>query len=131
MTASPAVIVLLALAGGAGAAARFAVDGLVRARRATAFPFGTFVVNVSGSLAIGIVTGCVLAGDLGETWRLVLATGFCGGYTTFSTATVESVNLARSGRARLAVANSVGTLLLTVLAVAAGIGVVRVVSGGW
>ncbi|MFD6178367.1 MULTISPECIES: fluoride efflux transporter CrcB [unclassified Isoptericola] len=124
MSAAVALLVV-ALAGGLGAAARFVVDGAVRARTpGAAFPWATVVVNVSGSLVIGLVTGVLLgAGDPDrlEPWRLAVATGFCGGYTTFSTAMVETVRLARSGRARLAVANALGTMALTLAAVALGI----------
>lgn len=118
-------LLLVAVAGGLGAAARFVVDGAVRARTpGAAFPWATVVVNVSGSLLIGLVTGVLLgAGDPArlEPWRLGVATGFCGGYTTFSTAMVETVRLARSGRRRLAAANALGTMALTLAAVAAGI----------
>ena len=121
-----ATLLLVAVAGGLGAAARFVVDGAVRARTpGAAFPWATVVVNVSGSLLIGLVTGVLLgAGDPAhlEPWRLGVATGFCGGYTTFSTAMVETVRLARSGRRRLAVANALGTLTLTLTAVVAGLG---------
>ncbi len=131
------VVVLLAAIGGLGAAARFLVDGVVTAalagrgagRPGAGFPLGTLVVNVSGSLLIGIVAGAVTYLAAGEPWRLVLATGFCGGYTTFSTAMVETMRLARSGRAFAAVGNAAGTPILTVLAAAAGIGLVAAVAG--
>ncbi|MFE6967806.1 fluoride efflux transporter CrcB [Isoptericola sp. NPDC057653] len=124
MSAAAALLVV-ALAGGLGAAARFVVDGAVRARTpGAAFPWATVVVNVSGSLVIGLVTGVLLGAgepDRLEPWRLAVATGFCGGYTTFSTAMVETVRLARSGRTRLALANALGTMALTLAAVALGI----------
>ncbi|MFE7404557.1 fluoride efflux transporter CrcB [Isoptericola sp. NPDC057559] len=124
MSAAVALLVV-ALAGGLGAAARFVVDGAVRARTpGAAFPWATVVVNVSGSLVIGLVTGVLLGAgepDRLEPWRLAVATGFCGGYTTFSTAMVETVRLARSGRTRLALANALGTMALTLAAVALGI----------
>lgn len=121
-----ATLLLVAVAGGLGAAARFVVDGAVRARTpGAAFPWATVVVNVSGSLLIGLVTGVLLgAGDPAhlEPWRLGVATGLCGGYTTFSTAMVETVRLGRSGRRRLAVANALGTMVLTLAAVVVGVG---------
>lgn len=121
-----ATLLLVAMAGGLGAAARFVVDDAVRARTpGAAFPWATVVVNVSGSLVIGLVTGVLLAaGDPAglEPWRLGVATGFCGGYTTFSTAMVETVRLARSGRRRPALANVLGTMALTLAAVVVGIG---------
>lgn len=128
----PLAVVLVAVGGGLGAAARFWVASAVPARRpapgrAPALPWGTIAVNVVGSLLIGVITGLVLTvgadGTL-EGWRILLATGFCGGFTTFSTATVESVELARRGHLTRALANTVGTLLTTVLAAAAGIGLV-------
>lgn len=120
---------LVAVAGGAGAAARFWVDGTVRARRTTVLPLGTVVVNVSGSLLIGLVAGLHLYAGLPATAVLLLATGFCGGYTTFSAAAVEAVRLAQAGEHVRAVASLVGTLVLTVLAVAAGLGAVALVVG--
>ncbi|ROS75257.1 CrcB family protein [Cellulomonas sp. PhB143] len=113
---------LVMLCGGLGAATRFVVDGAVRTRLRTAFPWATVTVNVSGSLLIGVVMGAVLFHGSGEGWHLLVATGFCGGYTTFSTAMVETVRLAQSGRARLAATNALGTLLLAVAACAAGLG---------
>ena len=123
-------VLLVAVGGGLGAAARFWVASAVPAGRpgsAPALPWGTVAVNVAGSFLIGVVTGLVLTvgADGGfEGWRLLLATGVCGGFTTFSTATVESVELARRGHLGRALANTVGTLLVTVIAAASGIGLI-------
>ena len=115
---------LVALAGGFGAATRFWVDGEVRARGRAVLPVGTLVVNVTGSLLIGLVAGAHLLAGLPLTGYLLLATGFCGGYTTFSAATVETVRLAQAGERGRAVAYVVGSMLLTLAAAAAGVGAV-------
>lgn len=112
---------LVCLLGGLGAAARFVVDGAVRQRWATAFPAGTVVVNVTGSLLAGLLSGAALAGALGGTASAAAVTGFCGGYTTFSTAMADTVRLVRDGRTLRAVLNAAGTGALTVLAVLAGL----------
>jgi CrcB protein len=112
---------LICLLGGAGATARFVVDGMVRQRAATSFPVGTVTVNVTGSFLAGLLTGAALAGALGGPVLTAAVTGFCGGYTTFSTAMADTVRLARDGRVRDAVLNAVGTAALTVLAVLAGL----------
>ncbi|MFI2361647.1 fluoride efflux transporter FluC [Promicromonospora sp. NPDC019610] len=123
-------LLLVAVGGGLGAAARFVVDGEVRARHSGGFPWGTFVVNVTGSFLIGVfstlshtLTWYGVSGDVAQLVQFSLVTGLCGGYTTFSTATMESVRLARSGRLRLALTNTLGTLLVTVLAATAGVAV--------
>lgn len=123
-------LLLVAAGGGLGAAARFVVDGEIRARHNGGFPWGTFAVNVTGSFLIGVfstlfstLTWYGVPADVAQLVQFALVTGLCGGYTTFSTATVESVRLAQSGRLRLALANTLGTLLVTVLAASAGIGV--------
>ncbi|MEZ0494025.1 CrcB family protein [Kineococcus sp. TBRC 1896] len=115
------MIALLALAGGAGAAARFVVDGAVRTRWPSQFPWGVLLVNVLGSLLLGVLTGLVLEGA-DERWGLVLGVGFCGGFTTFSTAMTDTVRLARDGSVRLALVNLLGTLAATVTAAALGLG---------
>lgn len=115
-------VVLLALAGGVGAAARFIVDGLVRSWARTALPLGTMIINVSGSLLMGILAGFVMAKHAPESLQLILGTGFLGGYTTFSTASLETVRLVQSGRPGLAIVNGVGTMAVCVGAAAAGVG---------
>jgi CrcB protein len=119
-------IVWVALAGSAGAVARFVVDGAWRAHRPSTFPWPTIAINVSGSLLLGVVTGLVLFHGAPGTVRTVVGTGFCGGYTTFSTASFETVRLVQQRRYRLAVVYGVGTPMLT-LAVA-GMGLLSVCS---
>jgi len=120
--------VLVALLGGLGAATRFVVDGLIRARWTSTFPVATVVINVSGSAVIGLLLGARLYHGLDPTWQVVAAAGFCGGYTTFSTAMVETVRLVQGGAYRHAVANAVGSFALALAAAAAGVAVMRALS---
>jgi CrcB protein len=103
----------IGLAGGVGAVTRFVVDGVVATRAVSEFPLGTFVVNLSGAFALGVVAGATLDDDA---YRL-LATGLLGGYTTFSTWMFESQRLGEDGELRLGVVNLVGSLVLGVIAV--------------
>ena len=105
----------VALGGGVGAALRYAVDVIVTPRWPRTFPLATFVVNVTGSLLLGVLAGLVVRGAPAGALT-VLGVGFCGGYTTFSTACVESVNLLRQGRAGAATLNAAGSLALTAAA---------------
>lgn len=112
----------LALAGGAGAATRFALDGAMQARWRPRFPWATLAVNVSGSLLLGFITGLALwHGDPGQV-RTIVGVGFCGGYTTFSTASVETVRLLQRGAYWAGAGNAIGSLAVTVAAAAAGLG---------
>ena len=115
------IVLWVALAGGVGAVARFVLDGLVRSQVASWFPVGTVVVNVTGSFVLGLVTGLTLTHAVPEELRLVVGTGFCGGYTTFSTASFETVRLDEQRRAGLALLNGVGTLVATVCVAALGL----------
>lgn len=124
---SPALAVLLALACGVGAACRFWLDGEIRQRWRTVLPVATIAINVSGSLLIGLIAGAHLHLGLGSGWQTVLATGFCGGYTTFSTAAVETVRLAEEHERARAVLNALGTVVLTVAAAAAGLGLMALI----
>jgi CrcB protein len=111
---SPLLVVAVAAAGGIGAAARFVVDGLVKERLGAAYPWGTTVINVSGSFALGLLTGLALQAVVAPEWKAVLGTGLLGGYTTFSTASVETVRLLASGRRGAAVVNGLGMLVACV-----------------
>ncbi|MFB9377081.1 fluoride efflux transporter CrcB [Kineococcus gynurae] len=113
------VVIAVAIAGGVGAVARFALDGAVTARAGTRWPLGTLLVNVSGSLVLGGLAGLLLRG-VDPRWVLVLGTGFCGGFTTFSTAAVDALRLLRSQRAGSAIAYAATTLIASVAAAGAG-----------
>jgi fluoride exporter len=103
---SVGVLLGVGLLGGAGAIARFLLDGAVSARVGRAFPYGTLAVNLSGAVALGVLTGAALSGD-----ALRLAgTGLLGAYTTFSTWMLESHRLAEDGRLVLGALNVVVSL---------------------
>jgi CrcB protein len=106
----------VALAGGAAAIVRFAVDGAVARRAARSFPFGTLAVNLSGALALGLLAGLGVAGDA----YAVAGTATLGSYTTFSTWMYETQRLAEDGDARAALLNLVASLALGLGAVALG-----------
>lgn len=115
------ILVLVAVFGGVGAAVRFVVDGLIRARFSTVFPVATVVINVTGSFLLGLLTSAGAAGALGQPWAVAASIGFCGGYTTFSTAMVETVRLVQAGHHGWATLNVLGTGVATVAAAAGGL----------
>ncbi|MGW0605771.1 fluoride efflux transporter CrcB [Streptomyces sp. NPDC002644] len=115
---------LLVIAGAlVGAPLRFLTDRLVRLRLrpGAVFPWGTLVVNVGGSLALGLLTGAVAAGAAGERLGLLLGTGLCGALTTYSTFSWETLRLAEDGSPLLAVLNVLGTLTAGLGAMYAGV----------
>lgn len=115
------MVIAAALAGGIGAAVRFILDGLVRNRITTAIPAGTVFINVSGSLLLGLLAGLVLGHSAPFDLQVILGTGFLGGYTTFSTANVETVRLIQSGRTGRGIINALGTMVLSVVAAGGGL----------
>lgn len=118
---SPLDYLWVGLAGSAGTVLRFVVDGTVTHRVAGRLPLGTMAVNVSGSLLLGFVVGLVVFRGQPALWQTVAGTGFCGGYTTFSTASFETVRLTQAGAYGAALVTGTGTLLLTVGAGALGL----------
>ncbi|MDX6277498.1 MAG: fluoride exporter [Nocardioidaceae bacterium] len=106
----------MALAGGLGAGCRYSVDALVRPRVSATLPWSTHLINIAGSLVLGLIVGL----GVDHTWHTIVGTGFLGGFTTFSTASVETVHLALDGRYRAAFVNASGMLVLSVAAAALG-----------
>lgn len=102
--------------GGAGALARYLVDVAVGRRVGGRWPAGTLVVNLTGALALGILTGAAVPADA----AMVLGGGLLGGYTTFSTWMWESVLLAEAGRTRAVALNTAGQALAGVACAAIG-----------
>lgn len=117
------VALAVALGGLVGAPARNLVDTWVTDRVPSDLPWGTAVVNVSGSVVLGVVTGLLLHHHVGPVPRALLATGFCGAYTTFSTFTYESMELLEDGRIGEAALNMVGSLAVGLVAAAAGLAI--------
>jgi CrcB protein len=118
---SPLAWVAFIAAGAVGAPLRYLVDAAISDRVRGVAPWGTLVVNVSGSLALGMVTGFALYHGFPNTSRIVLGTGFCGAYTTFSTFTFETVRLAGEGVRRGAVGNALLTVFASGAAAALGL----------
>jgi CrcB protein len=117
---SPGLFVLIALAGGVGAALRFGVDGAVRSAVGARWPWGTALINVSGSLLLGLLTGLGTRG-LPSDVVTVLGTGLLGGWTTFSTASVETVRLLQQGRTAASLGYGLGVLVLSIAAALLGL----------
>lgn len=111
----------LLIAGGVGAPARYLLEGLVQDRTDGAFPWGTFVVNMTGSLLLGLITGAALYHSFPSTPKVWLGTGFCGAYTTFSTFTFETIRLLEEGAVVDALANATASLLTGTAAAAVGL----------
>jgi CrcB protein len=118
---TPPLLAAVAVAGGLGAAVRFALDGVIRTRTRGALPVATILINLSGSLVLGLLTGLAAAALLPDAARAIAGTGFLGGYTTFSAASLETVRLAGARRPALAVVNGVAVPLTAVLLAAAGL----------
>ena len=121
MAARSGVIWLyVALGGAAGAVARFALAEWITARAHGAFPWGTFAVNVLGSLVLGAVLGAYPSSDAWAV-RSLLAVGFCGAFTTFSTFGFETVGMLEMRAYGLAAAYVGASLLVGMLAVVFGL----------
>jgi CrcB protein len=103
--------VLAVLVGGMiGAPARYLTDRAVQARRDSVFPWGTLLVNLAGSLVLGFLLGAQLHLGLPPLAYALLATGLCGGLTTFSTFSYETLRLLEDGALAAAAANVLGSL---------------------
>lgn len=112
--------ILLAVGGGAGAVARFAVSTRVYSRAGPGFPWGTLVVNTLGSFLLGVVMTGLADKPIGTQLVALLAIGFLGDFTTFSTFAYESVMLARDGQWRRALVHLLGSTAAALSAVMVG-----------
>jgi len=118
--------VAFALASAVGAVLRYVLDMIVADHTEGAFPWGTFTVNASGSLLSGFLTGLALYHAFPTTPKVVLVTGFCGAYTTFSTFTFETVRLIEEGVHAEAALNIGATVLTSGLAAGVGLALASV-----
>jgi len=110
----------------AGASARYFLSGFIARHFSAVFPFGTLLINISGSLVLGFFL--VLSSEralIDPRWRLLVAIGFCGSYTTFSSYAFETFAFVEQGRWLLVAANIAGSNALCLGAVLAGAAIAR------
>ncbi|MGW7404871.1 fluoride efflux transporter CrcB [Streptomyces sp. NPDC054833] len=112
---------LVALGAVVGAPLRYLTDRAVQSRHDSVFPWGTFVVNVTGCLILGLLTGAVSAGAAGPHLQLLLGTGLCGALTTYSTFSYETLRLSEAGAGLYAAANVVASVVAGLGAAFAGV----------
>jgi fluoride exporter len=109
---------LVGLGGAIGSMLRYAISLLVTVKQ---FPYGTFIVNIAGSFIIGAVLALSLKNELfSNNWKLFLATGICGGFTTFSAFAAENMALLQNGKYGIALMYILASLLLGIAAVVLG-----------
>ena len=115
------IIAGLMVAGAAGAVLRYLVDRYVQGKVESDFPYGTVVINVTGSLVLGFLTGSALHHGLSASWVTVLGTGLCGAYTTFSTFTYDTFRLLGSDAPASAMTNVLVSVVAGLGAAVAGL----------
>jgi CrcB protein len=119
---------LLVVAGAVvGAPLRYLTDRAVQSRHDSVFPWGTFAVNVTGCLVLGLLTGAVAAGAAGAHLQLLLGTGLCGALTTYSTFSYETLRLTETGARFHATANVVASVVAGLGAAFAGVALAQAV----
>lgn len=118
---TPLLFAAIAVAGGLGTVARVVIDGLIKSRMSGAIPWGTIAINVSGSLLLGFAAGLAAGQMLPEEWFLIVGTGFLGGYTTFSTASFETVRLVQERAWAASAVSALGTLVIATGAAGVGL----------
>jgi fluoride exporter len=116
----------IALGAVVGASARYFISGYIARLFSTTFPYGTLVINITGSLVLGFFL--ILAGErllLDPRWRFLIAIGFCGSYTTFSSYAFETFAYMEQGRWLLVAINVVASNALCLVAMLAGAAIAR------
>ena len=123
-------ILYVAVGGGAGAVCRYLVSVWIAEQGLRVFPWGTFAVNIAGSFALGLLYELSQIAVVPPEVRMVLAVGFLGAFTTFSTFSLETVNLLRDGEIRAALMNTGLSVFLGLAAVILGFYAARLLLGG-
>jgi CrcB protein len=117
---------LVFVGGGLGATVRHAVNMICARAFGTHFPFGTFLINVSGSVVMGLIAGYLaFRGSAAQPWRLFVMTGVLGGYTTFSAFSLDTALLYERGQIGLAALYAAGSVVLAVAGLFGGLALVR------
>ncbi len=121
-------LLMVGIGGFFGSMLRYWIGGLVMDRTGATFPWGTFAVNVSGSFLLGVVFAVALERfAVGEGWRIFLAIGFLGAYTTFSTLMMESYTMLEAGEMMMAALDIAASVALGFLAFYLGLIIGRLV----
>jgi fluoride exporter len=117
---------LVFFGGGLGATLRHAVNVACARGFGTAFPYGTFIINITGSIVMGLIAGYLaFKGEASQPWRLFVMTGILGGYTTFSAFSLDTALLYERGEIGLALFYVLGSVVLSIAGVFAGLALVR------
>ena len=121
--------VLVFLGGGLGAMLRHAINVAMPRFLGNGFPWSTLLINISGSLVMGLVAGWfAFRGDASQGWRLFLTTGILGGYTTFSAFSLDAALLYERGEIGLAAVYVAGSVALSIAGLFAGLWLIRALS---
>jgi fluoride exporter len=117
---------LVFFGGGLGATLRHAVNVACARGFGTAFPYGTFIINITGSIVMGLIAGYLaFKGEASQPWRLFVMTGILGGYTTFSAFSLDTALLYERSEIGLALFYVLGSVVLSIAGVFAGLALVR------
>jgi fluoride exporter len=118
--------VLVFVGGGLGASLRHLINLTCAKCIGTSFPWGTFIINITGSTVMGLIAGYLaFKGQASQPWRLFIMTGILGGYTTFSAFSLDAATLYERGALGLAAAYVLGSVLLSIAGLFAGLALVR------
>lgn len=117
---------LVFIGGGVGSSIRHTINVVTPRLLGTGFPYHTFLINISGSVMMGLIAGYLaFLGEASQPWRLFLMTGILGGYTTFSAFSLDAALLYERGDIGLAVLYVLGSVVLSILGLFAGLALVR------
>jgi fluoride exporter len=117
---------LVFIGGGLGSTLRHVVNIVCPRLFGTNFPYHTFIINITGSTIMGLIAGYLaFKGDAAQSWRLFLMTGILGGYTTFSAFSLDAAVLYERGEIALALVYVLGSVVLSILGLFAGLALVR------
>ncbi|MGF1584605.1 MAG: fluoride efflux transporter CrcB [Bacteroidales bacterium] len=119
--------IILAIGTGSfiGGVLRYLLSHLVQTKFLSAFPFGTLTVNIIGCFLIGLVFGLTEKGILTQEWRLFLATGLLGGFTTFSAFSIETMSMFRDGQFLYAAVYISSSVLVGIIATFTGFAIIK------
>jgi fluoride exporter len=118
--------ILVFFGGGCGASLRHAVNMTCAKALGTAFPYGTFIINITGSIVMGLIAGYLtFKGEASQHWRLFLMTGILGGYTTFSAFSLDTALLYERGASGVAAFYVVGSVGISIAGLFAGLALMR------